>query len=374
MMQDGEATQALALYSWWLLIGLAFVSGIVGTWLIRHYALRRGLLDIPSQRSLHDIPLPRGGGLAIATIILATILLLGLTGSLSLTVFMALFPAAVFVTVIGWIDDHHQLPAGWRALGYLLAAGWFVIWSGGLPEISLGTVKVLTGAGSVSDPGVLVMPAWLVMLMLVIGIAWLTNLYNFMDGTDGLAGLQATLAGCAGGWLFWQQGADSLALICILAAAGTSGFLIWNWPPAKIFMGDVGSCLLGFTFGCLAVLGELLADLPALLWMILLAVFIWDASLTLLMRIIKRERWYSAHRKHAYQRLVQMGLGHGHLIWLFLGFNVLVLWPLTWWSYRQPEYLPAAVITSVLFAGMTWLAVQVYYEKVFTRDKDIVQN
>lgn len=371
---------------WWLLLLLlAFAMGVSGTSWLRHYALRYSLLDVPNQRSSHSRPTPRGGGLSITLVVLFVIVVFGATGNLPGAVFIALFPAAFLVALIAWLEDHTSVPIIIRGVGYLIAALWFVSSLGGMPEISLGTVEITNGVGDVSsdrtaetdvfsyEDGVsslgtdaLRIPALLTGLILVLGIAWLTNLYNFMDGTDGLAGLQAVLAGLAGGFLLLKQGEATLALLSLAAAAAAGGFLVWNWPPATIFMGDVGSCLLGFLFGCLAVLGEKYAGLPALVWVILLGFFIWDATLTLLMRICSSESWYSAHKSHAYQKLVQLGLSHGELLWLLFGFNVLVLWPLAWWGYRQPDYLLTATGLSAVLVGLLWLAVQMYYKRMFS--------
>ncbi|MEX2353077.1 MAG: glycosyltransferase family 4 protein, partial [Gammaproteobacteria bacterium] len=321
-----------------LLVLLAFLSGWAGTAAVRRYSLARNILDIPNHRSSHAVPTPRGGGLSISIVVLLSILLLAWTGPLRDIFLVALLPACFVVALIGWVDDHRPLSAAVRGLGYLMAALWFVFWT--------GVSGVVVGA------------------VLVLGIAWLTNLYNFMDGTDGLAGSQAVLAGIAGGGLLWIQGHPDIALLAFVMAAASAGFLVLNWPPAKIFMGDVGSCLLGFLFACLAILGELLAGLPALLWLVLLGFFVWDATLTLLMRIFRRERWYSAHKCHAYQRLIQLGLSHGQLLALFIMFNLLVLWPLAWWGYQQPGLLLVAVFLSVVATGLIWLIVQVYYYRM----------
>jgi len=126
-------------------------------------------------------------------------------------------------------------------------------------------------------------------------------------------------------------------------------------------MGDVGSCFLGFLFGALALLGERLAGLPALLWVILLGVFVWDATLTLLMRFLRGERWYQAHRCHAYQRLLRAGWSHGALANGFLLYNVLVLWPLAIWGYLQREHLWLAVLVSLLLSMSAWGVIQWRY-------------
>jgi Fuc2NAc and GlcNAc transferase len=331
----------------WLFLILVFAVAVLLTGWLRRYALQQSLLDVPNERSSHASPTPRGGGMSITLVVLITVPLLAMNGNLPVMALLALLPAGVLIGMTGWLDDHSHLAIPWRAASYVLAAAWFAWISGGLPEISLGS--------GVWKTGILNLP------LVVLALAWLTNLYNFMDGSDALAGLQAVLAGTAGAFLFWLQGAESLAALAAVIAAAAAGFLVWNRPPARIFMGDVGSCFLGFLFGCLAVLGENIAKLPALLWLMLLGFFFWDATCTLLMRMLRRENWYSAHRCHAYQRLIQLGWSHGRVAIAFLIYNLLILWPLTAWAYNHPEYMPECVTASIIISILTWGIVQLLY-------------
>jgi Fuc2NAc and GlcNAc transferase len=331
----------------WISIVVAFFAGVLCTGWLRHYAMQQSLLDIPNERSSHTRPTPRGGGLSITVIVLVTILLLGMYDYFPSVILSALLPAALVIGLIGWLDDHFQLSVLWRATAYLLAACWFSWLSGGLPRLSLGTGIWETGIWNIP--------------IVVLGLAWLTNLYNFMDGADALAGLQALLAGTAGAVLFWLQGAESLSLLASVTATATAGFLFWNWPPARIFMGDVGSCFLGFLFGCMAVLGEVLGGLPALLWLILLGTFVWDATCTLIMRMLRGETWYAAHRSHAYQRLLQLGWSHGRLALGFIIYNVLILWPLTLWAWHYPGDLLPVVGLSAIVTVLVWGIIQMLF-------------
>lgn len=331
-----------------LILTGAFLAGFLGTWTLRRYALRRNLVDVPNERSSHAAPTPRGGGLAITFVVLLAILWLAGRQPMTETLLVSLLPAAALIALIGWLDDHFKLSVLWRAGCYLVAAIWLVVLSGGLPEISVGQQSITLG--------VLNIP------LLALAIAWLINLYNFMDGADGLAGIQAVTAGTAGAFMLWHD-ATGLALLAAIIAAATAGFLVWNRPPARIFMGDVGSCFLGFLFGCLALLGEQQAGLPALLWLMLLGFFFWDSTLTLLKRMLFRERWYRAHRSHAYQRLLQLGWSHKRLAGAFLFYNLLVSWPLAAWAYYRREMLPAAVLTSMVVTISVWGIVQLWYCK-----------
>lgn len=339
----------MSIVDFWLVIIAAFFAGLLGTGWLRRYALHRELLDIPNERSSHSRPTPRGGGLSITLTVLVVFVWSGFAGDPHAGILVSLLPPLLLVGLIGWLEDHYELRILWRAGGYLLAAVWFVVFSDGLTEIAIGDSMLSTGMWNVP--------------LLVLGLAWLTNLYNFMDGADALAGLQAVLAGLAGGILLWLSGGQSLSLTALVAAAAAAGFLFWNRPPAKIFMGDVGSCFLGFLFGALAILGEKEAGLPALLWVILLGFFIWDATFTLLMRVVRGERWYEAHRCHAYQRLLQMGWSHARLATGFVLYNLFVLWPLAAWGYKHDEVLLPAVLISLLVTLILWAVVQWQYAR-----------
>ena len=249
------------------------------------------------------------------------------------------------VSIVGWLDDHKDLAALWRGFSYLGASVWAVYFVGGGEEIKLGvtTVAVVGILGNV---------------MASLSIAWLTNLYNFMDGTDGFAAVQAITVGIPAGVFFWLNDQYGLASLCYVIAAANTGFLFWNWSPAKIFMGDVSSCLIGFMFGILAIIGEITDSVYIYIWLILLAVFIWDATFTLAKRIVTGKKWYAAHRSHAYQRLTQMGISHARLTVSLLLFNVCILWPMAYTVYLR-EYLAVPVtLLSIIIMFLLWGAVQ----------------
>jgi Fuc2NAc and GlcNAc transferase len=192
-------------------------------------------------------------------------------------------------------------------------------------------------------------------LLAVVGLAWLTNLYNFMDGIDGLAASEAVSVGLVGGGILAVAGADGIALAAFSLAATAGGFLVFNWPPAKIFMGDVGSGLLGYAFGVLALASERAGAVPLVVWMFLLAVFIVDATATLIRRVMKGERWYEAHRAHAYQRAVQAGYSHRQVTLAIMGLNVLLAVAAVG-AWAVPSLLPVVVIVTAGLLFAVWYA------------------
>ena len=215
----------------------------------------------------------------------------------------------LLVALVGWYDDHRFVSARKRIVVHMIAAA-AAVWVVGYPrELDLGVVALPLGP---TAP-----------LVATVGVIWLINLYNFMDGTDGLAGSQALIVGVAacailglGGAPAWYGG---LAGIVTLASAG---FLMWNWPPAKIFMGDTGSGFLGYIFGVLVLSGGA-AGIPSISLVIPLGVFVVDATFTLMQRLARGEPVYHAHRTHTYQLLVVRG-GWSHLkvclgLWLLGG-------------------------------------------------------
>lgn len=314
-----------------LLVPAALVLTALLTGAVRAYALRSDLIDVPNERSSHDRPTPRGGGIAFAGVFLAAVLGLTAAGSLPFATGAALLGGGLLVAGVGWLDDRRSLSSRTRAAVHFLAAFWALAWLGGIPTLSLGAVQVELGPAGY--------------LLGALGVVWLINLYNFMDGIDGLAGGEAVLVGGLAGALLWLGADPTLAGITWLLAASAAGFLLWNWAPARIFMGDVGSGFLGYTFAVLAVASEQRGTLPLLVWCLLLAVFLVDATATLARRLAQGERWYEAHRSHAYQRAVQAGHPHARVVLVVAALD-LALGGLAWAAVREPVLLPAALVVA----------------------------
>jgi Fuc2NAc and GlcNAc transferase len=322
-------TEILALVA----LPVAFGTASLLTGMVRRYALSRALVDIPNPRSSHLVPTPRGGGLAIVLTFLASVACLYGLGHLSGHLTWALMTGGSVVALAGWLDDHVNLPVGIRLAAQFLAATAAVVALNGFESLELGWYKIPLGiSGS---------------LLAVVGIVWMVNLYNFMDGIDGIAGVEAvTTAIFAGLFLAWK-GAPGLAILCAVLASTVAGFLVWNWPPAKIFMGDVGSGFLGYVFGVVALATEKVDVLPVFVWIILLGVFICDASVTLITRLKKKEKVWQAHRNHFYQRAVQAGYSH-RFVTSWTGMLNVLLGVLSAVAVAFPRLLPLAAAAGVL--------------------------
>lgn len=278
------AALAVALGSWWL------------TGWVRRYALASRLLDIPNERSSHRLPTPRGGGLAIVVVVLGSLPWLALAGLVEWPLAWALLGAGVLVAAIGFLDDRHDVPARWRLGCHFLAAGWVLGWLGGLPPLGLFSVQIELGVASY--------------LLGLFYLVWVLNLFNFMDGIDGIAALEA-ISVCAGGALVYLcVGVGQNGVVEWLLACAVLGFLIWNFPPARIFLGDAGSGFIGLALGILSLHAAWQAPQLLWSWLILLGVFIVDATFTLLRRLLGGEPVHQAHRTHAYQKAAQRYSSH----------------------------------------------------------------
>jgi Fuc2NAc and GlcNAc transferase len=270
---------------------LALVAFTAALWLtgrLRTYALARDLLDIPNVRSSHQIATPRGGGLAIVLTTLLALPVLGALGALTWPGVCGLGGGGALVALVGLADDHWDIAAAWRLLGHFLAALWLLWWLGGLPPVPM--------LGQLFDLG------WFGDVIAAIYLVWLLNLTNFMDGIDGIAAVEVITVSASVACLY-QLAAPRTAhwLGPLVLASASLGFLFWNWPPAKIFMGDTGSGFVGLMLGALSIQAAWVA--PPLLWswIILLGVFVVDATITLVRRLLRKERVHEAHRSHAYQ-------------------------------------------------------------------------
>ncbi|RBJ79149.1 glycosyl transferase [Pseudomonas sp. MWU12-2534b] len=298
----------------WLLFGGAALASLLLTGLFRRYALARSLMDVPNERSSHSVPTPRGGGLSIVICFLVALPYLVLSFDISWSHIWSLLGAGALVTLVGFLDDHGHIAARWRLLSHFAAAVFGVSFLSGIPSIDF--------LGSVYSFG------WLGYVFFVLYLVWLLNLYNFMDGIDGIASVEAVCV-CFGVCLiYWILGDVGLIGAPLLLATSVLGFLYWNFPPARIFMGDAGSGFLGITMGLLSLQAALVSPHFFWVWLILLGVFIVDATLTLLVRMLRGDKVYEAHRSHAYQFASRQVGAHLPVTLVVMVINLLWLLPI----------------------------------------------
>ncbi|MBK5400157.1 glycosyltransferase family 4 protein [Pseudomonas sp. TH39(2020)] len=294
----------------WLVPAVAVLSFVL-TASLRRYALARSIIDIPNARSSHTIPTPRGGGVAIVVTFLASLPVFGVFELVPWQQLIALGGAGALVAVIGFMDDHGHIAARWRLLGHFGAGIWALAWLGGFPPVTLFGISLELH--------------WFGHFLAAIYLVWLLNLYNFMDGIDGIASVEA-LCACLGACLLYGlSGAPTLIWGPLMLAVAVVGFLYWNFPPARIFMGDAGSGFLGIALGVLSLQAAWVSSELFWAWVILLGVFIVDATFTLIRRLLRGDKVYEAHRSHAYQFAsrrfgkhlpVTLAVGAINLFWL----------------------------------------------------------
>lgn len=301
---NGLAMALLALAST-LLVGL-----------YRRLAISRHWFDVPNHRSSHEVVTPRGAGIVFA-------LLSVMAAWLVLPALWVGAAAGLAVAAVGWLDDLMGLPARYRFVAYAAAIGVFLL--SGLP------------GGLASESGLV---CALIGVLTGLLLLWLLNLFNFMDGINGIAGVEAAFV-LLGALLLAPGAAEGYRQLLGCTVAAVTGFLVWNFPRGRVFMGDAGSVFLGFWIGCLAAWSVVAADLKVWTWLLLLAVFVVDASYTLAVRLLTGQRWHQPHRSHAYQHLARRWGAHGRVVALLLAIDLFWLLPLAWLA--QAERLPGAV-------------------------------
>jgi Fuc2NAc and GlcNAc transferase len=296
----------------------------VVTGMVRRFALSHDVMDIPNERSSHTTATPRGGGLSIVLVCTAALVVFAASGVVDSRLLIALVGGGGMVAAIGFLDDRRPMPAALRLAVHIAAAAWAIAWFGGLPAIRVGNLVFSLG--------------WFGYVLGVLGIVWTLNLFNFMDGIDGIAASEAGFVGVGAILLSLHTlPADVAAVTCIFCAA-SAGFLIWNWPPAKIFMGDVGSGYLGYMIAVLAMAATRDNPVAVWVWLILGGAFFVDATVTLARRSFRGERLHEAHRSHAYQWLARRWGSHRRVTLSVLAVNVCWLLPAAWLAMRYPRF------------------------------------
>lgn len=322
------------------ILGLAigvFVSSLLLTWLVLHAASGLGTIDRPNERSSHSSPTPRGGGLAIVISSVTGMLVLVWWGVLDSWLAFALIGGGLPIAFIGFMDDRGSLPVLVRFACHVAAAVWAIHILGGLPPLQIGAHVI--DLGLIGDA------------LGVLAVIWTLNLFNFMDGIDGIAASEAIFVCWGGAFLTLMLGSGlAVPTAALLIGSACGGFLIWNWPPARIFMGDIGSGFLGFTIAVLAIAAARESSIALVVWLILGGFFLIDATVTLLRRTVRGERVYQAHRTHAYQWLARRWGGHRRVTLSIACLNLFFLYPCAFLAAVRAEsawWILLAVVVSL---------------------------
>jgi Fuc2NAc and GlcNAc transferase len=308
---------------------LALIVSASLTRAARSLSWAHGLLDVPNERSSHSATTPRGGGVAIVVACTLALLLLRWIDAMGTGLLVALVGGGSGVAVVGFLDDQYRLRAGIRLAVHIVAALWALKCLGGLPPVQIGHQLVDLGWGGQG--------------LALVGIVWVLNLFNFMDGIDGIAASEAVFIAVSGALLgLVYAPASGVAAAGLAVGAASVGFLLWNWPPATIFMGDVGSGYLGYLIAVLALAATRINPAAVWIWLILGGVFFVDATVTVVRRALRRERLHQAHRGHAYQRLAQRWGSHRRVT------LAVILLDLVW-------LLPCALLAALAPQAAFWI-------------------
>lgn len=323
---------------YWLCMGGVLLSAALTGW-VRRMALARGMLDRPNERSSHVLPTPRGGGLAIVVTTSVLVVAFASAGQLDWPLAWALLGGGLPIAWIGYQDDRRSVSVRIRICVHFAAATWAIFILGGLPPLQVGAYAI--NLGIIGD------------LCAVLAVVWALNLFNFMDGIDGIAATEAMFIALVGALLLaWSGFPRGSAVAALAISAACAGFLAWNWPPARIFMGDVGSGYVGFTIAVLALGAARVSPVACFTWLILGGVFFADATLTLLRRLADGERVHEAHRTHAYQILARRLKSHRSATLIVMAVNGGVLAPLAFLATYSPPWAAAITALVLLLLGV----------------------
>ena len=322
-----------AVYSW-VVIGL-FASFLSYIACVRALALARksGMIALPGERQSHQRATPTGGGLGLIFSVVITTACLELMISLPDFWWQNVLPGVVLLAIVGWRDDRLPVSQLLRLLIQLAVSIWLLGF--GWWEFSLKGMAFFT--------------------VIVVAIVWLMNVYNFMDGSNGMAGFQGVFAGVTMAILFQLGGEHTMALVAVIVAAACAGFLPLNFPHARVFMGDVSSVPLGFIFAAFAVYGVQTGSLSLPLSVLIMSVFLVDATLTLLSRAFRGEQWYTAHAQHVYQRLIAKGWSHRRVLVVYQVINLTWVLPAMVLAKTYSQYAIVTVGFVLLSLGSCWL-------------------
>lgn len=321
----------------WLALVVLAAAGLTG--LAIRYARFRQLIDQPGLRRSHDQPTVRGGGIAILLSLSISVLLLSHLDQLDLWVAYWFLLAVMPIGLLGWLDDHHSLGFKLRLMG----------------QAGIGSL-LLVGllASELTLPSVL--PTWQMVglaILNVLAFCWTINLVNFMDGSNGLASMQGLFCSLMLAWLLAQAGAADAALISLILAASILGFLPWNWPRARVFMGDSGSYAIGAALAALITLAWWQQHLSLAQLILVPSVFVVDTTATLILRVMRSGQWYTAHREHAYQRLIRAGHSHTRVLLIYSLINVLLVGPAILLCRRLQQWeWPIALAVTLMLLGL----------------------
>ena len=324
---------------------LFFMFSVIVSLMYKKIAINNNIIAIKNHRTLHAIPTPKGGGIVFSLLFLLSFILIWLNWQLPKELFLIIGVGVMVASIFGFIDDIKNIRAIFKLIVQIFLAAWVVccLEYGGLLQLDW-----------ISN--------FLAIPFLLFFMVWIINAYNFIDGIDGFAASGAificlTLAVL----LFITNGPIEIMAIFVLIAAVVSGFLLFNWPPATIFMGDAGSVFLGYVFGSLLLFTTLTSNISIWSWLTVLGYFFADTIITQILRVVLVKKWHLPHRSHAYQNLARITGSHLKVTRGVILYNLMWVLPLTLLSALRPEM---GVVTAIL-AIMPALVIAFKYGPTF---------
>ena len=319
-----------------LVVLFTFLLSVIATHYYRRLAISKDIIANPNNRTLHDQPVPRGGGIVFSTLFVLAVFLLGILHIISYEMLMVIGVGGLIATLFGFIDDVFDIRASIKFIIQSILAWWVLFWFNG------GALTTLVWL-----PFHL---SWFVSWFLLV---WMINLFNFMDGVDGMAISGTVFVAMALIVVLLMTGDfSSLVILFSLLVLSCSGFLLYNWPPASIFMGDSGSVFLGYLFGALIIKTTMTGDISIWTWIVVFGYFFADTNLTILLRILLVKQWYHAHKSHGYQNLARILKSHAKITGAIQIYHYLYLFPLAVWSVLKPDWGPVAAIMAIMPAAI----------------------
>ncbi len=321
-----------------IIVIICFFATLLFTGIIRKIAIKKSILDIPNARSSHDVPTPRGGGLAIVLVWYVTLSYFYFTNNINNSFYYANM-VGLLIVVIGLLDDIFTIPSSIRFFVQIISAALGLWILGGIQFIDLG-VKIIEGNILINS-------------IVLLGILWSVNLFNFLDGIDGYISMEIIFICFSAFILFNHQ-------ILLVLMASVIGFLIWNWQPAKIFMGDVGSTLLGYTIAIIAIHYQNQSVSSLIFWIIITSLFWYDATYTLIRRLFNKEKIFHPHKKHAYQRMVIAGYSARKTVIYSLLVNIIIFF-IAFLSIEFKQYKLYFLLIDLLFLSIIMSKINIIY-------------
>ena len=316
---------------WFKYLIIPAVVSYFGIILYRRVAISRDFVANPNFRNLHASPLPVGGGIVFSFVFVFSLFVIWWLNQISDDLFWVLGVGGGSAALFGFLDDLKDIRASSKLVTQFFLSGWLLFWFDGGPLLSIDWIPVL-----VAIP------------VTALFLVWMVNAYNFMDGIDGMAVSGAVfVSGAITLVMLLTNSKSEFIIVPVLLLTTTSTFMVFNWPPASIFMGDSGSVFLGYIFGSLILVTAMSGDISIWTWLVVFGYFFADTTVTQIIRVILVKKWYRAHRSHAYQNLARITGSHLKVTGGVVLYNVVWILPLTLWSAMKPETAILAVVLSI---------------------------